>query len=119
MAYLILNDKNAYADEWDNVEKWYEFDPSDKIAADRIHRIFSLRKYGVIQNSEAVLADICEKTLVPAQIAKSRPLTRRLLEQAKKFLGSAPYTRKKVLHKQSPAKPVYSCKCLSYPSFLQ
>jgi hypothetical protein len=119
MAYLILNDENAYADEWDGAEKWYEFDPIDKTAVDRIHQILSLRKFGVTQNSEIILADICKKTLAPAQIVKSRPLVRRVLEQVKKFLYSFSNSRKKIIHKQKPAVTVYSCKYFSAQSYLQ
>ncbi len=88
MAYLVLKDEITFADEWDNEEKFYEFDPSDKESVDRIHQILFLRKYGVIRNSQTVLAGICEKTLSPAQKVKAEPLARRILEKVKKFLSS-------------------------------
>lgn len=116
MAYLILKDERTYADEWDDAEKFYEFDPSDKGSVDRIHQILSLRKYGVIQNSETVLAGICEETITPAPPVKVKTLTRRFLEQAKKFLNSPQGSRKKILRKQPPAVPVYACKCFSVQS---
>lgn len=119
MAYLILKDERTYADEWDDEGKFYEFDPSDKGSVDRIHQILSLRKYGVIQNSETVLAGICEKTITPAPPVKVKTFATRLLEQAKKFLSSSPNSRKRILRKQLPAVPVYSCKCLSAQSPLQ
>lgn len=113
MAYLVLKDERTYADEWDDTEKFYEFDPSDKESVDRIHQILSMRKYGVIKNCETVLAGICEKTLSRAPIVKAEPLTRQILKKVKKFLGSSSNTRKKILRKQPPAAPACPCKCLS------
>ncbi|HEX2956302.1 MAG TPA: hypothetical protein VHO70_05705 [Chitinispirillaceae bacterium] len=117
MAYLILNDERVYADDWEPTEKCYEFDPSDEDSLDRIHRILSLRTRGIIQNSETVLADICETTTTHTQIVNAKPLARRLLEHAIKFLSSNSNSRKKIHHKQSSA--VYSCKYFSAQSSLQ
>lgn len=119
MAYLVLKDERTYADERDDAEKFYEFDPSDKDSVDRIHRILSLRKYGVIQNSETVLAGICEKTITAAPNDKAKTFAERLLEQAKKFLNSSPNSRRIFLRKQPPAVPSYPCKCFTTQSSLQ
>lgn len=110
MAYLILNDEHAYPDERDDAEKFYEFDPGDKISVDRIHRILSLRKDGIIQNSESVLAGICDKSISPSPSVKVKTLTQRIFEKAKRFLRSSPDSKKKFLRKQSPGVSAYSCK---------
>jgi hypothetical protein len=115
MAYLVLKDERAYADEWDDAEKFYEFDPSDKTAVERLHRILSLRKNGIMQNSENILASICEKSITPAPSVKVKTFPQRLLGQLKKFLRSSGNSKKKILRKQLPAVPVYSCNCFSAP----
>jgi DNA-binding transcriptional MerR regulator len=87
MAYLILNEREPYANETDEFEKYYEFDPKDKTAIDRIHKILTLRNRGISINSEKLLSDICENTLEIAAANARKSFISRLFETAKKHLS--------------------------------
>jgi hypothetical protein len=95
MAYLILNEREPYANETNELEKYYEFDPKDKAAIDRIHKILTLRNRGSTINSEPLLSDICENTLEIAASNARKTIISRLFETAKKHLPSLkPKSRK-------------------------
>ncbi|MBN1604047.1 MAG: hypothetical protein JW915_20725 [Chitinispirillaceae bacterium] len=64
MALLILNEDEACAaGKTPEAEKFYEFDPNDRTAINRIHTILSLRKKSSAEKSEKVLAEVCTKSL--------------------------------------------------------
>lgn len=64
MALLILNEEETCTTgQAPETEKFYEFDPGDRTAINRIHTILSLRKKGSTEKSEKVLAEVCTRSL--------------------------------------------------------
>jgi hypothetical protein len=63
MADLILNNPGLGNSSLSGNESDYEFDPNDSDAIERIHVLLSLRKNHHIQNSEKLLAIVCNKTI--------------------------------------------------------
>jgi hypothetical protein len=74
MALLILNEEEACAaGKSPETEKFYEFDPNDRTAINRIHTILPLRKRSSAEKSEKVLAEVCTKSL-EQNVSKTSPV---------------------------------------------
>lgn len=74
MALLILNDEQTCTTEQTpDTEKFYEFNPGDGAAINRIHTILSLRKKSSAEKSEKVLAEVCTRSL-EQNVSKTSPV---------------------------------------------